>query len=89
MYSDDELTNEDILASADPALCQFPLLQIAYDRAMISNAHPATEHYAKTWRNYLQAGGDRSMRDKGIDLENWRRLVATHQLATKYQPNAR
>jgi len=68
------ITDQVILDSADKALCLKPSLQIAYDRMMLSNAEPGTDEYSHNWRAYLSAGGDRTMLDAGIDLENYKRL---------------
>jgi len=65
------VTDEQILATADPALMFDKRLQLAHDRMLLLPDPPQTEEYGKAWREYLAAGGDRSMRDKGIDLENW------------------
>ena len=68
------LTDEAILLSADKALCQNKTLQLAHDRMLLCTAEPEEEEYRRLWQNYLKAGGDRTMRDNGIDLENWKRL---------------
>ena len=67
------VTDEQILATADPALMFDKRLQLAHDRMLLCPTGPETEEYGKRWREYLAAGGDRTMRDRGIDLDNWQR----------------
>jgi len=64
------VTDEQILATADPALMFDKRLQLAHDRMLLLPDPPQTEEYGKAWREYLAAGGDRSMRDKGGIMQN-------------------
>ena len=67
------LSDDQILATADQALVLKRRLQLAHDRMLLCPTGPETEEYALRWREYLDAGGNRSMIENGIDNENWRR----------------
>ena len=68
------LSDKEILAMANPALVYRPDLQVAYDRLMAFGSVKQIEQYGKYWDAYMRAGGDRTMCDKGIDLDNWLRV---------------
>jgi len=65
--------DERLLATADPALCLLPGLQVAHDRLLLCTASPDSDEYHDAWQAYRNAGGDLTMRDPGIDPENWKR----------------
>jgi len=71
------ITDKEILAKANPQLCQNRELQLAHDRMLLCKALVGSKEYSRRWRNYLAAGGDRTMRDNGIDCDSWRLLRAT------------
>lgn len=73
------LEADDILATAFPELVLLPPLQIAHDRMMLCRSGEGSDEYSRLWHAYLAAGGDRTMRDPGIDLNNWRRHDATQK----------
>ena len=68
------LSDKEILAMANSALVYYPDLQVAYDRLMAFGSVKQVEQYGKYWEAYMRAGGDRTMCDKGIDLDNWLRV---------------
>ena len=68
-----EITDVEILKTVNPALMFDKRLQLAHDWMLLCPTGPDTEEYASRWREYLAAGGDRTMRDRGIDLDNWHR----------------
>lgn len=65
-------SDEEILATADVALCVNRELQAAHDQMMLIGRWEGSE-YATAWNRYLAAGGNRTMIDSGIDNENWQR----------------
>jgi hypothetical protein len=67
------LSDREIIATADPHKCLKNHLQIAHDRMLLCAADAGSDEYAKLWNAYKAAGGDRTMRDAGIDLDNWKR----------------
>ncbi len=67
MFTDDEL-----LKTVNPSLMFNKRLQLAYDRLLLCQDGEETEEYNNRWVEYLEAGGDRTGRDRGIDLENWK-----------------
>ena len=68
------ISDGEILALANRSLVLRPELQIAHDRMMVFAKIKNIEEYRKYWQAYLNAGGDRTMCDKGIDLDNWLRV---------------
>lgn len=68
------IADEEILAKAAPTLCRDEKLQLAHDKMLLSTASPGSEEYGRLWKEYLAAGGNRTMIEPGIDNENWRRF---------------
>jgi len=65
------ITDNEILATVDKSKMFDQRLQLAHDKMLLCKTSPETKEYADKWHEYLAAGGDRTMRDKGIDLDNW------------------
>lgn len=68
------LSDEEIIAMANPELVYRHDLQVAYDRLVVFGSVEQIEQYGEYWDAYMRAGGDRTMCDKGIDLDNWLRV---------------
>jgi len=68
-----ELTDEEILETADPLLVLNKRLQLAHDRMLLCSEEAGSYEYAVKWREYLDAGGNRTMIELGIDNNNWQR----------------
>jgi len=68
-----DITDQELLATVTPGTCLLPELQVAHDRMLLCIATPDTDEYSACWKAYKDAGGDLTMRDPGIDLDNWKR----------------
>jgi len=66
-------TDKEILSTVNHNLMLDQRLQLAHDKMLLCRADTNSQEYADKWHEYLKAGGDRTMRDKGIDLDNWKR----------------